>query len=86
MNTRSNIKDIYIVLLDGEVGAYIPSKYKTYSYAPRNEFVDFIKYIQESYPNHRLRCVKNKGIEDWLKKRILRDKFLYQHNFNTKCR
>lgn len=80
------MKEIYIVLLDSEVGAFIPSKYKTYSYAPRDEFVDFVKYIQESYPNHKLRCVKNKGIEDWLKKRILRDKFPYQHNFNTKCR
>lgn len=80
------MKEIYIVLLDSEVGAFIPSKYKTYSYAPRDEFVDFVKYLKESYPNHRLRCVKNKGIEDWMKKRILRDKLPYQHNFNTKCR
>lgn len=86
MNTQSNIKDIYVVLLDGEVGAFIPSLYPSYSYAPREEFTGFIKYLKESYPNHRLRCVKNKGIEDWLKKRILRDKFLYQHNFNTKYR
>lgn len=70
------MKEIYIVLLDSEVGAYIPSKYKTYSYAPRDEFVDFVKYLKESYPNHRLRCVKNKGIEDYIKSRIARDRFL----------
>lgn len=70
------MKEIYLVLLDGEVGAYIPSKYKTYSYAPRDEFVGFVEYLRESYPNHKLRCIKNKGIEDWMKKRILRDKML----------
>lgn len=70
------MKEIYLVLLDGEVGAYIPSKYKTYSYAPRDEFVGFVEYLRESYPNHKLRCIRNQGIEDWMKKRILRDKML----------
>jgi hypothetical protein len=70
------MKEIYLVLLDGEVGAYIPSKYKTYSYAPRDEFVGFVEYLRESYPNHKLRCIHNQGIEDWMKKRILRDKML----------
>jgi hypothetical protein len=70
------MKEIYVVLLDSEVGAYIPSKYKTYSYAPRDEFVGFVEYLRESYPNHKLRCIRNQGIEDWMKKRILRDKML----------
>jgi hypothetical protein len=70
------IKEIYILQLDGEVGAYIPNKYKTYSYAPREEFIGFIEFLRDSYPNHKLRCIRNKGIEDWLKDRILKDKML----------
>jgi hypothetical protein len=76
MNTRSSIKEIYILQLDGEVGAFIPSKYPTYSYAPKDEFIGFIEFLRDSYPEHKLRCIRNQGIEDWLKKRILKDKML----------
>ncbi len=64
------MKDIYIVFVDGEVASYLPGKYPQYSHAPREKFIDFVKGLRETYPEYRLRCVRNEGIEEWIRERM----------------
>ena len=70
---EGKIKDIYIVKFDRYIGAYKPGRYPNISYAPGNEFTEFIQTLREEYPGYRLRCVRNWGIEEEVKKIIKRD-------------
>lgn len=70
------VKDIYFVHVDGNIGAYRQGRCPMISYAPQDKFIDFVKSIREDYPEYRLRCVKNKGIEDKVRKRINLDNYL----------
>lgn len=70
------MKEIYLVHVDGYIGAYLPAKCPVVSYAVQNKFIDFAKYLRESYPEYRLRCVINEGIEEHIRKKIIADKLL----------
>lgn len=63
-------KDMYIVQVGNYVAALKPYKNKIFCYAPKEQFFDFISSLREDFPNLRLRCVKNKGIEEYAQKRI----------------
>lgn len=65
------IKDIYILHIDGEIAFYIPSKKcPSYGSVPSDKFIDLIKGLHDEYPDHRLRCVKNEGLENHLRKKL----------------
>lgn len=65
------IKDIYILHVDGQLAFYHPSKKNpSYGFAPQDKFIDFIKGLREDYPDYKLRCITNKGLEDWLSARL----------------
>lgn len=71
---EKQIKDIYIVHVCKYIGAYRCGKCPTITYAPAEKFVDFVQSLQEDYPDYRLRCVRNWGIEEEVRKIIARDK------------
>ena len=73
------IKDIYLVHVDGNIGAYRHGKCPMISYAPQDKFVDFVEGLKEDYPNYRLRCVHNLGIENKVRQIMMRDRNLYNH-------
>lgn len=65
------IKDIYIMHVDGEIAFYIPNKRcPSYGSVPQENFIDLIQGLKEEYPEHRLRCIKNKGLEDHIKNKL----------------
>lgn len=70
------MKEIYLVHVDGYIGAYLPYKCPVVSYVVQNKFIDFAKSLRESYPEYRLRCVINEGIEEHIRKKIIADKLL----------
>ena len=75
------IKDIYILHVDGQLAFYRHSKkYPSYGFAPQDKFIDFIKSLREDYPDYRLRCIRNKGIEDWLRIKINQQKMLFSRD------
>ena len=59
------IKDIYLMRVDGAWGAVIPSKCLTVINAPKSaDLIEFYHELKEMFPDHRMRCVMNKGIAD----------------------
>ncbi|MBR2273957.1 MAG: hypothetical protein IJ864_03905 [Alphaproteobacteria bacterium] len=72
------MKDIYIVHVGNYIGAYRCGKCPTITYASADKFIDFVKSLREDYPEYRLRCVRNWGIEEEVRKIIDRDKILQQ--------
>ena len=59
------IKDIYLMRVDGAWGAVIPSKCITVVNAPKSaDLIEFYHELKEMFPDHRMRCVMNKGIAD----------------------
>ena len=74
------IKEIYILHVDGQLAFYHHSKkYPSYGFAPADKFIDFVKSLREDYPNYRLRCIKNQGLEDWLKQRLILQKHIFKN-------
>ena len=65
------MKDIYITHLDGEIAFYIPSKKcPSYGSVPHDKFIELVEGLHEEYPNHRLRCVENYGLKEYLSKKL----------------
>lgn len=59
------IKDIYLMRVDGAWGAVIPNKCLTVINAPKSaDLIEFYHELKEMFPDHRMRCVMNKGIAD----------------------
>ncbi len=59
------IKDIYLMRVDGAWGAVIPSKCLTVINAPKSaDLIEFYHELKSMFPEHRMRCVINKGIAD----------------------
>ncbi len=73
---KGQIKDIYIVHVGFYIGAYRVGRCPNISYAKSTEFIDFIQSLREDYPDYRLRCVRNWGIEEVVAKRIVMDRKL----------
>lgn len=72
------IKEIYILHVDGQLAFYHHSKkYPGYGFAPADKFIDFVKSLREDYPDYKLRCIQNKGIEDWLRLKLKQQKMLF---------
>ena len=66
------LKEIYIVQIDGRAAAMgfeqgNPEHF--YSFCPKDKFIEWIKGLQSKHPDFKIRCVKNDGIFEWLKKR-----------------
>jgi hypothetical protein len=65
------IKDIYLMHIDGEIAFYIPSKRcPSYGSIPQDKFIELIEGLREEYPDHRLRCIRNEGLEEHLKNKL----------------
>lgn len=78
------IKDIYIMHIDGEIAFYIHSKKcPSYGSVPSDKFIDLIQGLREEYPDYRMRCIQNKGLEDYLRKKLSTIKII---NNVKKCR
>ena len=57
--------EIYLSKVNGEWGAYMPRKKgDIVMNAGKVPFIEFVKGIIEDFPNYRLRCVKNYGIDE----------------------
>ena len=67
------IKDIYLVHVDGYIGAYKPGRCPMISYAKQSRFIDFVESLREDYPGFRLRCVVNEGISERIRGKIKQD-------------
>lgn len=81
------IKDIYIVHVGFYIGAYRCGKCPSITYAKSTDFINFVQSLREDYPEYRLRCVRNWGIEEEVIKVIDRDKILQLcNNFVEKNR
>ena len=63
------IKDIYILHVDGDIAFYRHDEKPDYGFAPQDKFVEFINNIRETYPDYRIRCIRNEGLRDWLRQR-----------------
>lgn len=63
-------KDMYIVQIDGYFAAIKPYGDEVFRYARKDNFCDFITALRKNFPDFRLRCIRNKGIEDYAQKRI----------------
>ena len=66
------LKEIYIVHVDGRAAAFgcvQGNPHHFYSFCPKDKFADWIQGIAEDYPEFKIRCVRNEGIEEWLRKR-----------------
>jgi hypothetical protein len=67
------VKEIYLVHVGQYIGAYHKGKCPMISYAPADKFIDFAKGLREDYPQMKLRCVRNEGIENKVRRRIAMD-------------
>lgn len=61
------MREIFIVQLGGQVGYYKPGICPSYGTAPAKKFKDLVESLREDYPGFRLRCVKDKKIEGFLR-------------------
>lgn len=67
------LKEIYIVHVDNTVGALgciQGNPHHFYSICPQGKFIDWVQSLQETYPDFKIRCVQNKGIEEWIRQRM----------------
>lgn len=78
------MKEVYIVHVDEFIGSYIPSKCPVISYAPRENFIDFVLMLKKKHPDYKPRCVINEGIAEAVRKKIQADKIL--HICHGNCR
>lgn len=67
---HNKIRDIYLAKVNGCWGGIITNnKTKTIINAKKElDLKEFITILREDFPNYRLRCVKNFGIEEYIKK------------------
>lgn len=77
------IKDIYIVHTGEYIGAFLPAKCPVISYTKSDKFIDFCLSLREDFPEYRLRCVRNAGIEGKINERILLDKLILKRHDKT---
>jgi hypothetical protein len=73
------VKEIYVVHVDQYIGAYHHGKCPMISYAPADKFIDFVEGLREDYPQMKLRCVVNEGIENKVRQRITFDNNLLKN-------
>lgn len=73
------VKEIYLVHVDEYIGAYHKGKCPMITYAPADKFIDFAKGLREDYPQMKLRCVVNEGIENKVRQRITFDNNLLKN-------
>lgn len=63
--SKLKINEIYLSKVNGEWGAIMLRKYGTVVFnAGKTPFAKFVKGIIEDYPEHKLRCVRNYGIDE----------------------
>lgn len=64
------MSEIYIVHVDDYVGAYKGGRCPLIGYAPRNEWVGFIKDLKKSYPEKKIRGIHDEKIEEIVRQNI----------------
>lgn len=68
------IKDIYISRVDGHWSGYLPSQDRVVL-AVSNNLIDFYYQLKEHFPDYRMRCVRNDGVDEKIRvKRKLMEK------------
>lgn len=60
------MKDIYISRVDGRWSCYIPSTGAVIKSA--SDLIGFYYELKEKYPDYRMRCVRNDGIDERIRK------------------
>lgn len=72
MVEKKQIKDIYVMKIDGVWCGYAPRKKCSFSVIGKQgeSLEDFYFSVKEDFPDYRLRCVKNYGIEDEIRRII----------------
>lgn len=81
------IKEIYIVHIGGHCGAMgcvSGNKNHFYSFCPVGEFINWVQGLKEDYLDFALRCVQNKGIEEWLRKRLKLQQAIFERKNNER--
>lgn len=70
MAKKKQIKDIYVMRIDGVWCGYAPRKKCSFCIIGKkgDSLVDFFSAVKEDFPEYRLRCVLNYGIEEELRK------------------
>lgn len=71
------MKEICIVRVNGQCaafGSFGNSPRHFYSFCPKGKFADWVQGIREDYPDFKLRCVRDRQIESWLRQRLLNGK------------
>ncbi len=66
--------EFLIVQAGDYIGAVKDGKHRTISYAPRGEFLSFVKSLKEDYPQCKFRCVIDKKLSDVVIAQALSDK------------
>lgn len=62
--------EIKILHVENKICAVLPSKYFSYILAEPKNFIDFISYLRQDYPQYKLRCVLDKELEEKIKSRL----------------
>lgn len=79
------IKHIYLVHTNnGYIGGYLARKKPLIYYAPRNEFIQFVKKLQKRHPDFKLICVLNEGIVEEIERKIKNDLMLNIRKYKEK--
>lgn len=56
-------REILLMRVDGAWGAVIPNKCVVTINAPKEvDLIEFYNELKEMFPEHRMRCVMNKGV------------------------
>ena len=72
-------KDIYILHIKDKIGVYIHYKNEVII-SDHDDFINLCKILMNNYKDSRLRCIINKGIEDYIINRIKNNKVIYYIN------
>ena len=75
-------KHIYLTYVDTYIGAFNPDTGEI-RYATSDKFVPFVQKILQDFPEHTPHNVLNKGIEEEIRKKIIKD---YRCSEQTKQR
>ena len=74
---RLQQKEVYIMRVNGVWNAYLPRKKHPLSIPAERgeELAEFIKSLQEEFKElkikPRFRCIRNKGVEDFIKQQLI---------------
>ena len=69
------MKKIFILHVDQQLVAFKPDAIKKEcELAKPGDFIGFVLYLKDKYPDYKLRCIHNEKIENYLRKKIKHQK------------